>query len=381
MKQIFYTLTTLIILSSCGSSKNFLNKKDEEKALQNAIKALDKKRSSAEAEAAIPVLYSNIQQKHLASINAYANSNDLDRFDWIAGSYNRLQRAYEAIMQSSYAASLINPVDYSSHIQLLNQQAAEAYYNKGEEYLSLTGRDNAREAYRLYSKSNQWVYNYRDVKNKMNEAYANAVVNVVINPVTTSGYFFNTGWNYNFNNYSGQNFQQCLIRDLGGSYSSRYPARFYTDWEARNTNETMDWAVDLTLRDVEMPRPIETSRSRGVSREIEIGRDTANRPIYRTVTATITTVRSSFTARARMDVNIYSLESRRNIGNNSFYEDYIWQSETSTISGNQDALSDADWRDLHSNYRHQPTRNEIMNELYSKLYPRVKNEIACRVDW
>ncbi len=382
MKAIFYTIITWVIFSSCHSTKNFLSKKDEDKALQDAVRAINKKRGNKEAEAAIPVLYATIQQKYLAAIASQNGNANINRYDKIAASYNSLQKAYNAIAESPFAYDLIKPVNYSNEINVLNNNAAEAYYNEGASYLTLSGRENAKQAYNYFNKANQWVSNYRDVKSKMNEAYANAVVNVVINPVTTNGYFYNTGWNNNNRNYSGQNFQQTLIRDLGGSYSSRYPARFYSDWEANSGRLQMDWVIDLALHDIDIPRPYETISNRTVSKQIETGRDTANRPIYKIVTARITTTKKSFTARAKMDVSIYDANTRRNIGYNSFIEDYCWQDEEASYTGDKDALSSDDWRQINNGKRnYEPSRDEVMNELYEKLYPRVKNEIACRVNW
>lgn len=83
------------------------------------------------------------------------------------------------------------------------------------------------------------------------------------------------------------NIQQNLVRELGGRNSSRYPARFYTDWEARRDNVQPDWVVDLTLRNIYIPRPQSYGYSRNVSKQIESGRDTSGKPVYQTVYATI----------------------------------------------------------------------------------------------
>jgi hypothetical protein len=34
-----------------------------------------------------------------------------------------------------------------------------------------------------------------------------------------------------------------------------------------------------------------------------------------------------------------------------------------------------------NNRNYEPTQEEIINQLYARIFPRVKNEIASRVGW
>ncbi|MBK7123040.1 MAG: hypothetical protein IPH68_09645 [Chitinophagaceae bacterium] len=215
----------------------------------------------------------------------------------------------------------------------------------------------------------------------MDEAYQYAIVNVVVNPVQDNSYFFNTGWgNYGYN-YSNEYFQQTLIRELGGKNSSRYPARFYTDWEARRDNVQPDWDVNLTLRNMYIPMPNTYNYSRNVSRQVETGRDTSGKVIYQTVYATINITQRSFTARAEMEINITDLDTRKNITSQTFREDYRWQDEQATYTGDSRALGPNEWALINNSYNNEPRKEDILNELYRKLYPQVKNKIIYAVEW
>jgi hypothetical protein len=205
---------------------------------------------------------------------------------------------------------------------------------------------------------------------------------VVINPVQDNSYFFNTGWGNSGYNYSNEYFQQTLVRELGGQNSRRYPARFYTDWEARRENVRPDWVIDLTLRNMDIPYPTTYNSTRNVSKQIETGRDTSGKIIYQTVYATLNISRQSFTARGEMEVNITDAGSRKNISYNTYRDDYTWEQQYATYTGDSRALSNND-RALVNNNRNnqQPRKEEILNELYRKIYPQVKNKISYEVDW
>jgi len=381
MRYIFYTLTSLAIFISCKTSKNFLSRSDNDNTLFDAVKTLKKNSGDTAALNSIAILYTTAQERNLRKINSYSSAKEPDRWDKIIDAYNTLQDMHDAIIEVDAASRLVTPVNYRQTIYDLKQDAAADNYAEGNYFLSKPGRDDAKKAYSYFKKADKWVPGYQDATAKMDEAFQLAVVNVVINPVQDNSYFFNTGWgNYGYN-YSNEYFQQTLVRELKGINSNRYPARFYTDWEARRDNVTPDWEVNLILRNMYIPLPQNYNYTRNVSRRIENGKDTSGRPIYRTVYATLNITQQSFTARADMEVSITDIGSHKSITYNTYREDYRWEQEYATYSGDSQALGSRDWALINNNSYNQPRKEDVLNELYRKLYPQVKNRITYAVDW
>ncbi|HNU87588.1 MAG TPA: hypothetical protein PKJ94_04840 [Ferruginibacter sp.] len=380
MKYIFYPILSLIILAGCSNSKkNYLDRSDSDNALFDAVKALKKKSSDTAAANALPVLYNLSQQRHMRKINSLKESRELSRWDKLIDEYNTLQDMHNAIIDVNAAYEKVTPANYQQTIYDLKQQAAEDYYNEGGSYLSLAGRDNAKKAYNYYKKADKFVANYKDAKEKMDQAYQNAIVNVQVNPVQDNSFFFNSSWgNYGYN-YSNEYFQQTLVRELKNS--NRYPARFYTDWEARRDNVQPDWVVDLNLRNMNIPYPQSYRYSRNASKQVETGRDTSGKPVYQTVYATVNITRQSFNARGEMEVTINDVTSGKLLSRNSYREEYNWQEEYATYSGDSRALGANDWALINNNRYNEPRKEEVLNELYRKIYPQVKNRIIYAVDW
>lgn len=382
MKQTLLFLSILLVVAGCKSSKDYLSRADEDRTLFDVIKKLNKSPNDANALTALPVLYPKAIERHIKKINSYSNNREVSRWDKITDEYYTLQKMHDAIINSPTAFRLVTPESYQTAIDSCRQLAAADYYQLGIEYLAYAGRDNAKKAYNFFKKANQFVDNYSDAKAKMASAYDMAIVNVMINPVQDNSYFFNTGWGNRGYNYSNEYFQQTLVRELGGSQSSRYPAKFYTDWDARRDNVKPDWVVDLTLRNLDIPNPITYTYSSNRSQNVETGRDSSGRNIYTTVFATITTSRQSFSAMGQMDITITDVGNRKQISSNSYREDYKWQNETATYTGDSRALNKSDWDLVNNNrYLNPPTREEVLNELYKKIYPQVKNRIVYSVDW
>ena len=381
MKYIFYSFLSLIILASCKTNKDYLSRSDNDNTLFDAIKTLKKHNTDTTALQALPVLYNLAQQRNLRKINSYSSSRELSSWDKMINAYSTLQEMYNAIVENDAASRVVTPVNYQQTMYDLKHEAAADYYTAATVFLNKPGRADAKQAYNYFKKADKLVPGYEDAKLKMDEAYAHAIVNVVIKPVQDNSYFFNTGWgNYGYN-YSNEYFQQTLVRELKETNSSRYPARFYTDREASRENVQTDWEVTLTLRNMNIPRPQTYTYSRNASQQVEAGRDSSGRIIYKTVYATINISRQSFTANASMEINITDIVTRKNIVYNSFREDYRWQEEHATYTGDSRALSTSDWALINNNYYNEPRKEDILNELYRKLYPQVKNKITNAVDW
>jgi hypothetical protein len=382
MKKILYACLSVLFLVACSSSKNYLERTNEDKALLDAIKKLSKSPSDESASQAVPVLYANIQKNHLAKIKDLKGDPELSRWENIINEYQDLQNAYDAIVNNAAAFKIVNAQSYSSELYETKQSAAENYYTVGLAMLEKTGRENAKEAYGYFKKAEKFVPGYKDALAKSDKAYEAAVVDVVINPVQDNSYFFNSSWGNSGYNFSNEYFQQNLVRDLSNINKNRYPARFYTDWQARRDNIQPDWVVDLKLRNIDIPYPSNYNYTRNASARVVIGTDTSGNPVYRNVYATVNITRSSFTARADVDVNITDVVTNKNISFRNVRDEYRWQEERATYSGDSRALSANDWEMINNGRGYNsPQKEEVLGELYKKIYPQVKNNILYAVDW
>ncbi|RYF90278.1 MAG: hypothetical protein EOO03_04045 [Chitinophagaceae bacterium] len=383
MKQILQITLLALFFSACGSNKAYLERTDENKALFDAVKRLNKKSTDEEALQAVPILYASVLKTKLAKVASYETGGDIGRWDKILNEYNDLQELYEAIINSPAAFKLLSPRNFNTELLETQDGAAAAYYQEADELLNNGGRDNAKKAYSYFKKTDKYVPGYKEVRVKMNQAYEDAIVDVVINPVQDNSFFTNTGWGRSGLDYSNEYFQRSLVRDLSYENANRnYAARFYSDWEAQRANVAVDWVVDLRLRNMDFAPPQRTNYSQNRSAQIHNGTDTSGKPIYKTVTARVNITRLNLTARADMDVLIKDLENNRIINSRNFREDYRWQEQQASFTGDSRALNQDDWNMINNNnFNAMPARDRVLEELYRKLYPQVLNNIKYAVSW
>ncbi len=370
------------MLAACSTGKNAINKTTEDKALLSVVKKLNKNPNNVELQNELSRLYNDAAKIHLDKIEVYSTLTEVDRWDKIVKEYKALKSLSDVITNSSVANGLIKAPNYTSELQSALQNGAAAYYDMGETYLKNSERESFKTAYYAFKKANDFIPGFKDSRAKMDIAYKSSVIKVVINPVADNSFYYNSiGLNNFGNSFNNDNFQRSLVRDLGGNYNKNSPALFYTDWEAGRENIRPDWEIDLTWLDINIPQPSTNQYSRNVSRQIEAGRDTSGKVYYETVHATLHVIRQYFTAYGELECRIIDMDSRKIISNDRFRDQFNFQEEYATYSGDSRALSNSEWALINNNRYHVPGKEDILSELYQRIYPQVKNRIYSAVSW
>jgi hypothetical protein len=377
IRILLASLVIVFLIASCSSSNKAVSY-SEDKAFQNKLKKFNRHPDDPALKKELIDLYELAMKQHEDRIVAYRTSIDLNRYDKILSEYNTMQQIGEAI-RSSAAYKFINTINYHQVLQLTREEAAAAWYNAGLDYLNMHEREYARKAYNAFKKTGQYVSNYKDVSVLMQQAFDNSIIDVVINPVTDNNYYaVGTGWN---GSYRSNYLQESLVRELGGQYSNSVPARFYTDWDAKRLNLSPDWVIDLNWNNLYIPQPSTSRYTRNLSKNVQIGSDTSGKPVYQTVHATLNVTRRYVTANGSMEYRITELDSRKNIAWNTVRADHSWSEEYATYSGDSRALDSGDWALVNNDHYRTPGRDEIVEELYRKIYPDLKSRIRNEVDW
>ena len=366
-------LVSLLIFSACSSSRNLASKPDKE--LFSAIKAIEKS-NNAEARKDLPVLYQNAVDRHEGEIAAYKESSDPDRWVKIIAEYQALQDIYSAINASAAASRIVTAHNYATAITDARETGAAEYYDKGVQFLQSDDRDDARMAYKAFQAVNTIYPNYKDASVLLKKAKDKGTLDVVINMVESRGYMYAGG------SFAADNFQRNLVRDLGGNYGNGSSgARFYTDFEARSRKVQPDWAVDLNWSNMYIS-PIRTNNyTRNVSKEVEAGKDTSGRAIYKTVTATLHITQTNINAQGDMEYHITNLSDNENIEWNRIPAYLNSVIETATYSGDSRALSSYDWEMVNRRRYSYMSESDIIDALYNDVYGQLRNRIEAVTRW
>lgn len=382
-RRILPLLIGIVVLASCGSSKKFQASYSADKPLFAAINELNKKRPSEKAYADLKVLYENSVARHEEAIDVYRNGTDVGRWDKMLDELNALQHIYNSLEATPGSFSIVKPKNYLRDIQETKQSAAEDFYAKAQDLLADNTRESSLEAWSYFKRSNNYVSGYKDVAKQIKDAYEKSIVNIVINPIEEDNVFFPAGnWNGipDFR-YRPQEYQDQLVRELGGRSASYYPARFYNDRDARRNDIDVDWEVNMRWRSINPVRSIPQQYNRKVSKSVETGKDTSGKKIYTTVYATLYITQNSFSVQADLEYRINDVVNRGTIDNGVLHDEVNWTESYATYSGDSRALSQEDWMLVNNrNGFNQPSKAEVMNSLMRKMYPDLKRRIQQGVD-
>lgn len=375
--NVIGVLVAGIIFASCSSSQKFHASTPEDKPLVAAINELNKRPDNTKAQKDLQNFYKISVDRHENAIAVYKNSNDETRWDKIIRELNALQNLYSAITATPGTTALVQPKNYSTALQNAKEDAAADFYNAGTSLLEREGRQNSLEAYHAFKKADKYVNGYRDVEDLLKESYERSIVNVVINPIEDNNLFFSgtNRWNGDFN-YRAEDYQQSLARDLGGRSGNSNAVRFFTDREAYRERVDADWVVDVKWRDIDPIRSVPYQYNRQASRSVQIGSDTAGKPVYKTVYATVYITQRSYTVRGDLDYRIADMHTKNNIDYGLLRDEVSWTESYATYSGDSRALTQEDWYMINNrNNFDYPSKEDVLNSLMRKMYPDLRRRI------
>ena len=118
-----------------------------------------------------------------------------------------------------------------------------------------------------------------------------------------------------------------------------------------------------------------------MSKQIATGKDTSGNVHYETVTATLYITKRYFTATGDLESRITDATTRNTIDTKRYTAQFNWEHEYATYKGDSRALSGNDLALLNSRNFQIPNKQDILNELYQRIYPQVKNGIYNAVRW
>ena len=293
MKSKLYTLILLtgtIFFFSCKSASKLYDKGNYDEAVEVAAKKLQKKPDDAELQDLIRSAYRYAIGNHDANIRSFSNSNNELKWEWIHAEYAAMQKLYYATKNNTTVSQVVNPVDYSSYLETYANKAADVRLERGDRWFSENTRQAFKNAYYEYRAANSFRAD-ADTRIKMNEAYEEAVVNVVVLPIRDNRYRYST---YGNNNYAVRNLDEEVLNSLRYNTGNDF-VRFYSEWESRNNNIRADQYIDMRYNNFNIGRSRDDKSYRDVTKRIVV-KETVYRPDsivyeYKDVKARITTTK------------------------------------------------------------------------------------------
>ena len=370
MKLKLYTLSFLLVslvLYSCKSASKLYQQGRYDEAVAAAAKKLSKKPNDASQLDILQNAYRFAVQDHEGRIKGLTNSTSDLRWESIYGEYVDLQNLYEAIHRSPAVYDIVQPTDYSSFIATYQEQASNARFERGLELMDMGSKKNYQDAFAEFQKALSLKPGDLAIRQKMDEAYANGVTNIIVQAPTRFGYQYSS-YNFDYNS-----FNYDMLRYLTSNNRSQF-TRFYSPNQAANTVR-VDQSVELKFSDVNIGHYRDERSVREVSRQI-VAKEIVIKPDsivkeYITVTARITTTTRTLRADGLLQASIRTANGRF-VWSDTYRGDYNWVATFASYTGDDRALSDQDRRLVNQRPQYPPSNDEVIRIIMDDIQRKVQ---------
>jgi hypothetical protein len=371
MKSKLYTIiliSSIALLASCKTAKKMYEKGNYDEAVELAAKKLQKKPNDAATMDILQDAYRFAVEDHEARIRNNASSTNDLQSEWIYSEYLDLQRLYDIIYRTPSVFDVVRPTDYSTYVTLYREKAGDARYDRGMQLMNDNSRNSFRLAYREFERALALKPGDLTIRQKMDEAYANAVLNVVILPAVQSGL------QYSSYNYGYANFDNTLLRYLTNN-NSNYFLRYFSPAEANSFGIRTDLIAETRFGNMDIGRYYDQRTVREVSKQVVV-KERVIKPDsvvkeYATVKAKITTTRRTLKSEGLLQVTVRNFDNQW-LWNDTYRSEYNWNTEFSTYTGDERALSEEDKKQLSRREEFPPENDVIVRYIIADLQGKAE---------
>ncbi|CAL1518045.1 hypothetical protein [Chitinophaga sp. MM2321] len=368
-KLCAFCLLFSVLLLSCRSGEKLFNKGRYDDAIGAFVKKLQRKPQDATALKILPTAYTHAQQQHEDRVNEYLRSNNQLKWEAVRNEYNKLQYLYSLIHSSPAALRVVTPKDYRDAITGAQENAAEIRYDRGISLLERGDKASARQAYDEFTATLKMVDDYRDTRERMEEAFEAGVVNVVMSEIEVRSAFFQ---------FSADQFRDYLVKNLQQRNINRF-VRFYDERFALSQNVRPDEYIELRFFDFVVGQTYVDRIQRDVSKEIVTGttKDTTGKEqnIYTTVKATLFITKKTVVSKGLLDYRITATDNGKVIRTNRIPGSYTWLNQFGTYRGDARALSEEDKRLMGGRDEPPPPPQELFMEFTRPIYDQLERDL------
>jgi len=379
MKRSYQTPLLLLLLVSflaagCNTPRRALNQGDYERAVRLSV---DKLRSSPNNKKAAEVLeraWPLAVDLHVNRINVFQQSNDPFRYEPVVASYEQLNAMTERVQRCPRCLELV-PAGrlYIDEINDSRQRAAEARYEAGMASLSPTNRERSREAYDHFMVVERMVPDFRDTRERMEEALSYATLHVVVHvpPIQSRSL-----------SVSHEFFHNKVLEYLQTSRRMNEYVRFYFPDEAQAEGiDRPDHEVMLEFDEFAIGQTRIESNTSVVQSEdsVKVGEVTLESgeklDVFNTVQAEYTLHRKTLVSNGVMDLRVVDAWTGRVILQEKIPSEFVWVNEWANFNGDERALNEDQARLAGLREAPAPPPQDLFVAFTGPIYDQVTDRL------
>lgn len=385
MRRIATFIFSVLLFTACNSVKRnqkFLAQGDYDRAIELAVKKLQKDRNSAKNEEHIILLEEGFKkaadrdERRISFLKKESSLESLREVYWLYRGLESRQQLVRPLLPLNITSQNRNAKfklkDYSDKKLAAKESFGNRLFEEGDAYLNRGGKYDARRAYELFKELKGLRPHDGLLQNKMDEALFQGTDFVFVT----------------LNNRSGQIMPRRLERELL-DFNTYDLDDFWTAYHnERQQGIEYDFGVALNFRQIEFsPERISEREERRTKRikdgweykkdrNGEIAKDENGDPIkidiYTTVSAILTITEQSKAAIVGGNVIYRDLINGRDIDKFPMATEFIFDNVFATFTGDERALSDDDLLLVDNGFIPFPNNAQLLLDASDDIKARLK---------
>lgn len=337
LKIIISVCILILSFAACNTAKNLYEKGNYYQAVLRSVEKLKKSPNNKKAQETLANAYPNAVNYYLDQLDNQKSSSSEFMNTETVYIYDKLNSMYESIQLSPAAKNVIeNPKKYYSILEKIKPSAAEEQYNAGIQSLNFGNRENAKKAYFYFLEADKFVVNYKDVNEKIEEAYDLSLLHVVtyLQPIQSRYYKLSATIFY------------AQVETLLKQIEQNEFIRFHSSEEVKNTNlRDPDQILNINFEDFVVGETHSKERVEKMeSDSIKIGEVKLNsrttKDVYGTVKAVVTINRMEVISKGFINLTIeQNGNSKEVLISEDIAGQYVWFNEWGNYNGDDRALT------------------------------------------
>jgi hypothetical protein len=366
--RLRYFIYLSILIVGCTTGKNALQNGDYDASVTKAVNRLQNAPQNKGASQVLAAAYELSLAQHLRNIDEAKMSSDVLRWESIIYDYEQINQLSTEILSSPAALAVIrNPRKFVAELNESKFKAAEVRYALGVNLLNQGDKVSARKAYQNFERIQYLYPNYRDTKQKIDEAYWAAVLKVVVQPVRV---------NSNYYQLSNQYFQQ-RVSEWMSAYQHNKFVLFYDEEQAYKQKIVPDQLMRLQFDDFVVGQTYVKERVEKLKKDsVKISESRAGGPVYATVKATLSIFDKKIASSGLLDMTVIDYASNKVIRQRKLAGTYVWEDQWASYKGDDRALSKQQLAISKKKEVIPPVPSALFVELTKPIYSQLVNEIS-----
>jgi hypothetical protein len=369
MKNHFwFSAVLLIFIVACSTGKKALQKGDYFSAVSKAVERLKSSPDNKNATQVLTDGYPLTLEWSQEEMDLILSSNNSFKWEQAVGLMQQVNQLSDLIRSTPAARKIIsNPKTYTSELKIAYEKAAEERYTAGLAEMDFNTRESARHAFDHFERANQFVNNYKDVRQLMDEAKNLATLRVVVEaiPVNTQKY-----------KLTSQFFYDQVFEYLNNQFRPSGFVSFYSPAQAEKAGlNNADFIVDMEFFDFSVGNLVHSEKEENVEQTVKVETRDTTRITYKKYTAKLKTFSDQVISGGNLRVRIIDNSNGKLMTDELVPGSFTWVNQYAIFVGDKEALNAAQLELTKRTAMPLPAHQDLFIEFTKPIYSQVTQNL------